>query len=36
MLPRAGADTRAVLESLGFDEKRIAALFASGAAEEAT
>jgi crotonobetainyl-CoA:carnitine CoA-transferase CaiB-like acyl-CoA transferase len=36
MLPRAGADTRAVLETLGLDEERIAALLASGAAREAT
>jgi crotonobetainyl-CoA:carnitine CoA-transferase CaiB-like acyl-CoA transferase len=35
VLPQAGADTRAVLGSLGLDEERIAALIASGAAEEA-
>lgn len=33
-LPRPGADSRAVLASLGYDENRIGALIASGAVEE--
>ena len=34
-LPEAGADTRAVLAGLGYDDQRIADLLSSGAAQEA-
>ncbi len=33
VLPNAGADTKAVLAALGYDEARIAALLESGAVE---